>query len=251
MGTGRERLLIDTGSGASAWIKTLADVLKKENVTVKAALITHWHHDHINGIPALREVQPNVKIFKSTGHNIDHPLDGTVVDGQEFHVEGATLRAYFTPGHTADHMCFLLKEENALFTGDNVLGHGTSVFEDLKVYLDSLKRMQGIGAKKGYPGHGAVLDNLPFTIDTYIQHRQAREVQVVNFLKEAKEFTPDGEAGLNIMELVEKVYPDIPKEVVGAATHGVKQILDKLVAERKVKLIDDEWVLSDDGKSVL
>ena len=68
-------------------------------------------------------------------------IQKAIADGQVFRVEGATVRAPFTPGHAHDHMCFELEEENALFTGDNVLGHGQSVFEDLGLFTKSLENM--------------------------------------------------------------------------------------------------------------
>ncbi|EPS31128.1 hypothetical protein POX_h09426 [Penicillium oxalicum] len=81
-------------------------------------------------------------------------------DGQRFTVEGATVRAIFTPSHAIDHMCFLLDEENALFTGDNVLGHGFAVVPDLAAYMASLEHMVAQDCTTGYPAHGAVIENL-------------------------------------------------------------------------------------------
>ena len=76
-----------------------------------------------------------------------------ISDGQLFETEGARLRAFYCPGHTSDHMAFVLEEENAMFTGDNVLGNGTAVFEHLAVYLDSLSRMQEQFHGRAYPAH--------------------------------------------------------------------------------------------------
>jgi ribonuclease/clavin/mitogillin len=90
-------------------------VLSDENATVHQALITHWHHDHVGGIPDLLRLCPEVTIYKH------QPGEGQVdiQDGQVFQVEGATLRAAHTPGHTVDHMVFVFEEENAIFTGDS------------------------------------------------------------------------------------------------------------------------------------
>jgi glyoxylase-like metal-dependent hydrolase (beta-lactamase superfamily II) len=67
--------------------------------------------------------------------------------GQEFQIDvsteslSTTIKAIYTPGHTDDHVTYFLKEENALFTGDCVLGEGTSIFENLGVYMNSLNTL--------------------------------------------------------------------------------------------------------------
>ena len=96
------------------------------------------------------------------------------------------MKSVFTPGHAVNHMCFLLEEENALFTGDNVLGHGYSIVEDLGVYMKSLERMKAQGCAVGYPGHGAKIDDLPRKIAQYIQHKELREKQVYSTLMTCK-----------------------------------------------------------------
>jgi glyoxylase-like metal-dependent hydrolase (beta-lactamase superfamily II) len=90
-------------------------VLQEEKATVHQAILTHWHGDHVNGIPDLQKLCPKAQIFKHQ----PEPTQNDIHDGQIFAVEGATLTAFHTPGHTVDHMVFLLEEENAMFTGDS------------------------------------------------------------------------------------------------------------------------------------
>ncbi|GMF79532.1 unnamed protein product [Aspergillus oryzae] len=115
IGRGPQRILIDTGEGKPSWAAHLKTILSEENATVHKALLTHWHHDHVNGIPDLRKLCPQVTIYKN------QPNEGQsgIEDGQVFSVEGATLKAFHTPGHTVDHMIFVLEEEDAIFTGDS------------------------------------------------------------------------------------------------------------------------------------
>ncbi|BAE57596.1 unnamed protein product [Aspergillus oryzae RIB40] len=173
-------------------------------------------------------------------------------------VEGATLKAFHTPGHTVDHMIFVLEEEDAIFTGDNVLGHGTAVFEDLKVYLSSLQRMQDRVSGRGYPGHGAVIDNATAKITEYIKHRQQREDEVIRVLRYGKLDVPDDEpsperkASWTPLEIVKVIYHNVPESLHLPASHGVLQVLMKLEAEGKT-IHDTEsgkWRL-ETGKSAL
>ena len=115
VGRGRQRILIDTGEGKPTWASHLQTILAQENATVHQALLTHWHGDHVHGVPDLLRLCPQAAVFK---HD---PEDGQtgIEDGQMFGVEGATLRACHTPGHTTDHVMFLFVEEDALFTGDS------------------------------------------------------------------------------------------------------------------------------------
>lgn len=96
-----------------------------------------WHGDHTGGIPDLIHLYPSLSssIYKHTPSQTQQPI----TDGQVFRVEGATIRAVHTPGHLHDHMCFVLEEEQAMFTGDAVLGHGTAAVEHLRTWMDTLR----------------------------------------------------------------------------------------------------------------
>jgi glyoxylase-like metal-dependent hydrolase (beta-lactamase superfamily II) len=234
IGTGRQRLLVDTGEGKPSWIAALRDTLHKENATISKALITHWHHDHTGGIKQLLELSPDTKIYKNTAEEGQEEIK----DGQVFSVEGAVLRAVFSPGHTEDHIALILEEEDAMFTGDNVLGQGTAVFEDLLTYIKSLEKMKTMFKGRAYPGHGPVIRDGPATISEYIQHRQQREDQVIKVLKSDKHHPdqpckdkPDEWAS---MEAVKIIYRDVPEDLHDAANRGVLQILHKLKAEGKI-----------------
>lgn len=115
IGRGHRRILIDTGEGKPTWATRLQSVLSEEKATVHQALLTHWHGDHVNGVPDLLRMCPQATLFK---HQPDEGQSG-INDGQVFRVEGATLTAWHMPGHTDDHMVFVLEEEDAMFTGDS------------------------------------------------------------------------------------------------------------------------------------
>lgn len=83
-------------------------------------------------------------------------------DGQEFTVEGATIRTVHTPGHTDDHVVFYLLEDNVVFSGDCILGEGTAVFEDLFDYMNSLNQIERMQPEIIYPGHGNIIQVIIF-----------------------------------------------------------------------------------------
>lgn len=119
-----------------------------------------------------------------------------------------------------------------MFTGDNVLGQGTSVFEDLALYMDSLRRMKDQVAGRAYPGHGPVIPDYRGKVKEYIKHRQEREDEVLRALESA------GKA-LTAREVVEIVYRDVPKSLHDAAERGVVLILQKLCGEGKITETDN------------
>lgn len=175
----------------------------------------------------LLEFSPKTNIFKN------QPWDdqSEIKDGQVFAIAGATLRAFHCPGHTVDHMALILEEEDAMFTADNVLGHGTAVFEDLAAYMDSLERMQRQFSGRAYPGHGAVIEDGKSKIQYYIKHRKEREEQVLQVLNQKQ---TNGNQGWKSMDIVKVIYKDVPESLHIPAEGGVKHVLKKLETEGKV-----------------
>lgn len=223
-------------------MSTLKGVLESENATVEKVLLTHWHPDHVGGVKDVRKFTPEPAVHK----NRPDAGQEDISDGQKFEVEGATLRAFHCPGHAKDHIAYVLEEEDAMFTGDNVLGHGTAVFEDLPTYIDSLTRMSQAISGRGYPGHGAVIEDGKAKIIEYINHRALREREVVEVLSRGAE----GE-GLDSLGLVRIIYQDTPENLHFAASRGVVQILGKLLAEGRVHHDEDANTWSLTRKAVL
>jgi endoribonuclease LACTB2 len=108
-------------------------------------------------------------------------------------------RAIHTPGHTTDHLCYWLEEEQALFAGDTILGQGTTEFEDLFDYINSLQLILNLSPKIIYPGHGPVIENPREAIEHYLAHRQQRNEQILDALKQS-----DG--GLEPEQITRLVY---------------------------------------------
>jgi len=222
--------------------------LAQEKASVGIVLISHWHHDHTGGIPDVLSIAPSAIIYK---HDPDTETGQRAIsDGQTFTADGVTLTAFHTPGHTKDHMVFVLAQEDAMFTADNVLGHGTAVFEDMSAYLNSLEKMRRLFSGKAYPGHGPVLQDGPAIITSYIEHRQARIEQVLQTMRASNSSTscPKPRAAeWSVMDLVKIIYHDVPAELHPAAGRGIVQILDKLARDGLAIQYQNHWKLTRDA----
>lgn len=233
IGTGPERILLDPGQGLDAYLPVLDRALSEAGCTgIQEIVLTHGHPDHIGGVASVLERHGEMRVSKrpwpendealgKAAHAIDH--------GDVIRTEGATLRAVHTPGHAPDHLCFVLEEEQALFSGDNVLGVGTTVIPnrsgDLGEYLQSLQRMLGEGPKRIYPAHGPCIADGEAKIREYIAHREERERQILAALADET---------LGVMEVVRVVYAAYPPQLHAAAAQSTTQHLRKLEAEGRV-----------------
>ncbi len=190
-----------------------------------AVLLTHDHPDHA----------PAASAFASmTGapvYAVRPPPGGERLrDGQVVTADGVSVTAVATPGHTPDHVVFWAAQERALFTGDSVLGRGTSVIDppegDLIRYLRSLKRMRDLEPRTIYPGHGPVVLDAGAKLEEYLEHRAMREEQVLTALGD----TPKAPE-----EMVPEIYVGYPADVHELAARSVLAHLLKLEAEGRVE----------------
>ena len=198
----------------------LDEVARTAGTSVAAVLVTHDHPDHAPGAAAFAaRVGAPLLAFRLAG--AEH-----LRDGQRVTAGALTLTAVHTPGHTSDHMVFHEPGTGALFAGDAVLGRGTSFIDppdgDLGQYLRSLARMQELGARTIYPGHGPVVLDAPAKLQEYLDHRVEREQQIVDAISNEPR---------TIGDLVAEIYAAYPPEVHDLAARSVLAHLLKLSAE--------------------
>jgi len=231
IGTGRRRLLLDTGQAVEGYVELLEQALDDARCELEAIVVTHSHPDHLGGVEAIQERFGNLPVLK-----LPHPRGAfasdleieALRDGQVVEVEGATLRALHTPGHAEDHLCFWLEEEEAIFTGDNVLhpAVGTPVIlmssGDLGAYLHSLELLEALAPTQLYPGHGERIEAGVAELRAILAHRAQRDAQIIAGLREGPAM---------IGELVAKIYTDVPAVLHPAAAQSVGSHLLKLEQE--------------------
>lgn len=183
--------VIDPGPADDVHLAALLDAVAGE--TVSHVLVTHGHADHL---PLARPFAEAVG-----APVLAHPAlspDRALADGDHIAGDGWTLEVIATPGHAPEHLAFALPEENALFSGDHVMGWSTSVVSppegDMDAYIDSLDRVMAAGFDTLWPTHGGpVTAPLPF-LQALKAHRLGRDDQVLEVLAKgpssAREMVP-------------------------------------------------------------
>ncbi len=139
---------------------------------IALVLISHRHGDHTDGIDKL--VERTGATVRSAGSGFLRGLGGELVDGEVIDAAGLRITVMATPGHTADSLSFVL--DDAVLTADTVLGRGTTVIDkedgSLADYLESLRRLRGLGRRTVLPGHGPELADLEAVASGYLTHRR-------------------------------------------------------------------------------
>lgn len=231
IGAGASVAVIDPGPDIPVHIAALKQAIGTR--TVSLILITHTHRDHSPAAAALKawsgartfaagphgEAQGEVE----EGADRDFVPDIVVRDGEVFRSDGFTLTCVATPGHAANHMCYALDEERALFCGDHVMGWSTSVVAppdgDMAAYLDSLEKLIGRGDTILYPTHGSPITQPQAYLRELLAHRRMRETQILEALDDGK----------SIAALVAQLYPGIAPALRGAVAAQVQAHLDHLM----------------------
>lgn len=214
-------VVIDPGPDDEGHLRAVAG----EADRVAAILLTHAHEDHADGARRLAQmVSAPVRAIDTT------VADVPLADGERLDFGDAHLEVFHMPGHTPDHAIFRLRQTGAIFSGDMVLGRGTSVIDppegDLTDYLHSLERLLQEGPKTLFPGHGPTIFAGELKVREYMDHRRERDAQVLAAL---------GTDAARAADLVPTIYATYPPEVYPLAERSVLAHLLKLHREEKVE----------------
>ena len=226
-------VMVDSGEPYRFWTRQILDYWGElGRPRIDAILITHGHGDHIGGLDRLQEAYDcPVRCHPKLAPRLQHILGGDSVKALRARETvsaggGVTLRPLFTPGHEEDHVCYFLRPDRVLFSGDNLLGNSSSSVRNLKEYMTSLDRMANTKPLVVCPGHGNTILRGERRIQQQIAHRQDRENQVLSAL---------AEGAITVDEIVAAVYPrNLRKSLRAAAGRNVSTHLAKLRQENRV-----------------
>ena len=228
-----------TGPGTNTWILGAGPVVavidpgpeddshlaaidrKLAGATVGVVLVTHSHPDHL---PLAQRL--------ATAHGATVRRYPELGDGDVLRVGTLNITALHTPGHSGDHLCFWLAEDRVVFTGDLVLGKGSSMVTypegNVAAYLRSLDRLIALAPRMLFPGHWDPVTDAMGKLEEYRTHRLKREAQVLAEVRRSP-----GSA----RELTRRVYgPDLADELLGAAEMTMRAHLEKLVDDGELRL---------------
>ena len=218
-----EVAIVDPGPGDDSHLAALLAAVDGERV--ETILVTHTHRDHSAGVDRLRAATGARVIGAApftphgdgspgldSAHDRDYAPDAILADGERWRGAGYTIEAIATPGHCANHLCFALLEEGALFSGDHVMAWSTSVVAppdgSMRAYMDSLDKLRGRGETVYWPGHGGPVIEPQRCLRALIHHRRQREASILSTLADGPQTIP---------ALVARIYVGLDPSLTQAA----------------------------------
>ena len=230
--------VIDPGPDDEAHLHALLRAVKGR--TISHILVTHTHRDHaplsralseaVGGAPILAARPPARTTHASAAldeeDDDDFAPDVVLTGGEMIEGDGWTIEAMATPGHASNHMAFILRDENALFSGDHVMGWSTTVVAppdgDMAAYMDSLDRVLARGFSTLWPTHGPAITQVAPFLKAYRDHRLEREAPIGARLAAGDE---------TIADMVPALYAAVDQRLWPAASLSVLSHLIKLVKD--------------------
>jgi glyoxylase-like metal-dependent hydrolase (beta-lactamase superfamily II) len=210
-------VVIDTGSDDAGHLEAIR-AAAAERGGIGLVLLTHSHGDHAAGADRLGAEVVLPGAAERQKAEIVRPL------GDEAH----GLRALATPGHAADHVCFL-SEDGVCFSGDLVLGLGSTIVPpgggSLAAYMDSLRLLQGEEIELIAPGHGPWVTDPAAKLAEYVEHREMRERRLLAALERGER---------SRAALLADAWDDIPIELLPMAAMAMEAHLEKLESEGRL-----------------
>jgi glyoxylase-like metal-dependent hydrolase (beta-lactamase superfamily II) len=236
--------IIDPGPDDPRHIAALLAAVNGERV--RAIMVTHTHRDHSPAARLLKDATgaivagcaayapaPDMAVTDpglDAAHDTAYAPDEALTEGARLDLGGATIVALETPGHTANHLCFSLLEEKALFTGDHIMAWSTTVIAppdgSMTDYMAQVRRLRGRDDAIYWPGHGEPVREPQRYLRALVHHRGAREAAILDRLKAGDE---------TIAAMVARIYESVDKRLHHAAALTVFAHLEDLIARELVE----------------
>jgi glyoxylase-like metal-dependent hydrolase (beta-lactamase superfamily II) len=238
LGQGDDIAVIDPGPASEEHIKT---VLAKAKGRIRWILVTHTHMDHSPAAAALK-AQTGAELLGMLPAYPDRQDQSFIPDrvlrhGDRLDIAGCTLRVIHTPGHASNHLCYLLEDEQLLFTGDHIMQGSTVIINppdgDMGAYLTSLRLLAQEKIACLAPGHGFLMDKPYEVIERLLAHRRGRENKVLSALRKLSTATID--------DLLPLVYDDVQPHKHRAASRSLLAHLVKLKADGYATEMEGHW----------
>jgi len=218
-----ETAVLDPGPELGAHIDAIAAAMPR----LETILITHRHNDHAPAAVPLKRIT-GVKIVAPRNVLSDDVVDVRVHGGETLTIEGESIEVIATPGHTNEHVCYLTSNGD-LFTGDTILGEGTTAIfppdGHMGDYLRSLELLRSKNPKRIFPAHGPIREDAVALIGEYLEHRLQRERQVLDAI---------ANGATSVEEMRRSIYPDLDERLHKAAQIQLEAHLIKLREEGRV-----------------
>lgn len=231
---------IDPGPVDAEHTQTLLKIAEEQGKSIERIIVTHTHRDHSPGARALHEATGAELLgprAPDDGLQDDTWRPQTVLEhGDTLDCGGVTLEVIATPGHVGNHLCYLMVDQELLFTGDHLIQGSTVVIAppsgSMSAYLDSLALLRDYRIRAMAPGHGELIEDPMGAVDHTIAHRLEREKKVYAAL--------DGTPA-TVQELVTRVYADVPAFLHGVACLSLEAHLIKLREDGRVTHEQGKW----------
>ncbi|AMQ89257.1 MBL fold metallo-hydrolase [Marinobacter sp. LQ44] len=230
--------VIDPGPANAAHIEKILEVT---GGVVDQVLVTHTHLDHSPAVLELKQ-RTGCRVFgwpapEGAGQDQSFKADDEPEHGDLIVSEAGILKVIHTPGHASNHLCFLLMDQELLFSGDHIMQGSTVVINppdgDMKAYVESLYELLDEAIRFIAPAHGFLMGQPEAVIDYLITHRLSREHKIFRSLQAL--------APVSLKDLTAKAYDDVPAAIHGLAARSALAHLLKLEAEQRAYQSDNLW----------
>ena len=230
---GQTPVIFDSGLDDADMVASDLKYIKEHCGSLAHVILSHHHLDHAGGAALIKGLSgASVIAHPLEAARLNNLVDLKAKDGYHVPLDGLELELIHTPGHSSGHLCAYLPQQKVLFSGDHILGLGTTAIVppkgDMAKYIASLRRLLDYDIKLICPGHGPIIHAAHRKIEELIEHRLERERQVLDLYNQ----------GLKEIDLlVAEIYPELdwhlkPLAIAQLCAHLKKLEQEGLVPRR-------------------